>query len=126
MAEDDRLNEITERIIGCAIEVHRHLGPGLLEGIYEKALAAEMTTRGLRFHEQYPVSISYKGVELGEMRIDLLVENNVIVELKAVDKHNPVYEAQVLSSLKLTGKKLGLLINFNVPALRHGIKRIIN
>ena len=119
------LNNITQRIIGCAIEVHRNLGPGLLESIYEKALCYEFDENRIKYKNQVLVPIVYKGHQLGEYRLDLLVEDKIIVELKAVDKINPVFEAQILSYLKITSKKLGLLINFNVSVLKDGIKRII-
>jgi GxxExxY protein len=119
------LNLVTDQIIGCAIEVHRTLGPGLLESVYEKALCFELQHRGINFDSQLTVPIVYKGQSLGEHRLDLLVENQIVVELKAVDRFDPVFQAQVLSYLKLTGKRLGLLINFNVPALRDGIKRVM-
>jgi GxxExxY protein len=101
------------------------LGPGLLESIYEKAMCHELRFDGIHFTNQVVVPILYKGVNLGEHRLDLLVENEVIVEFKAVDRLDPGCKAQVLSYLKLTGKKLGLLINFNVPILKEGIKRVI-
>ena len=121
----EKLNILTEKIIGCAIEVHRNLGPGLLESIYEKALCYEFGAIGLRYKNQVVIPIIYKGVNLGEHRIDLLVEDEIIVELKAVDRNDPLFVAQLLSYLRLAHKKLGLLINFNVPVLRKGIKRII-
>ena len=121
----ETLNILTEKIIGCAIEVHRNLGPGLLESIYEKALCYEFGATGLQYKNQVVIPIVYKGTSLGEHRIDLLVEDEIIVELKAVDRNDPVFVAQVLSYLRLAHKKLGLLINFNVPVLRNGIKRII-
>ncbi|MHB8157526.1 MAG: GxxExxY protein [Desulfocucumaceae bacterium] len=121
----EQLNAITEQIIGCAIEVHKNLGPGLLESIYEKALCCELDLRGIKHESQVMVPILYKGKMLGEHRLDLLVENEIIVEIKAVDRYEPVFNAQLLSYLKLTGKHLGLLVNFNVPALKNGIKRII-
>ena len=121
----EELNLITDKIIKIAIEVHRTLGPGLLESIYEKAMCHELRTDGIHFANQVVVPILYKGVNLGEQRLDLLVENEVIVEFKAVDRMDPVFKAQVLSYLKLTGKKLGLLINFNVPILKEGIQRVI-
>lgn len=117
------LNQVTDQVIGCAIEVHRTLGPGMLESVYEKALCFELQQRGLNFASQVAVPILYKGQNLGDHRLDLLVENQIIVELKAVDRLDPVFHAQVLSYLKLTGKQLGLLINFNVPVLKDGIKR---
>lgn len=118
-------NELTEKIIGCAIEVHRNLGPGLLESIYEKALCHELNERGIKFECQKILPVVYKSVSLGEFRIDLVVENKIVVELKAVERNDPVFKAQLLSYLKLTGHKLGLLINFNVPLLKDGISRII-
>ncbi len=119
------LNAITDRIIKCAIEVHKNLGPGLLESIYEKAMNHELKNEGLSVVSQLSIPIIYKGVNLGDHRIDMMVENEVVVEYKAVDRLDPVFKAQVLSYLKLTGKKLGLLINFNVPVLKDGIQRII-
>ena len=124
-ASMDELNAITEKIIGCAIEVHRNLGPGLLESVYDKALCYEIGANGIEYQNQVIIPIVYKGITLGEHRIDLIVENKVIVELKAVDRIDPVFRAQVLSYLKMTNKQLGLLINFNVPYLRDGIQRII-
>ncbi len=119
------LNALTEKIIKCAIEVHKNLGPGLLESVYEKATCYEIGTEGMKYQSQVVIPIIYKGNALGEHRIDLLVEDKIIVEFKAVDRIDPVFKAQVLSYLKLTGKKLGLLINFNVPVLRDGIQRVI-
>jgi len=123
--EEKRLNIITERIIGCAIEVHRNLGPGLLETLYEDALCFEFDDSRIKYKRQIEIPAIYKGHELGCYRLDLLVENEIIVELKAVEIVNPLYKAQLLSYLRVTGKRLGLLINFNVPFLRDGIKRII-
>ena len=116
---------ITERILGCAIEVHRTLGPGLLEGTYEAALCVEMEAAGLRFARQLPVPVVYKGKPIGEHRLDLLVEDAVVVEVKAVTKIDPVFEAQVLTYLKVTGKRVGLLINFHSRLLAHGVKRFV-
>ncbi len=116
--------DLSERIIGCAIEVHRELGPGLLENVYESALAHELGARGLRFRRQHPVTVTYKGAELeAEYWIDLLVEDRVIVELKAVESILPIHEAQLMTYLRLADKRLGLLINFNVPLLKDGITR---
>jgi GxxExxY protein len=114
---------LTERIIGCAIEVHRTLGPGLLESAYVEALTVELAEAGLRFARQVPVPLTYKGRYLGEYRLDLLVEDAVVVEVKAVERFDPVHEAQLLTYLRLTGKRVGLLINFNQRLLREGIKR---
>lgn len=119
------LNQLTEKIIGCAIEVHRQLGPGLLENIYESALCVELESAGLKYARQFTVPIIYKGQGIGEGRIDLLVENEVIVEIKSVERFDPVFEAQVLTYLKLANKKVGLLINFNTRLLKDGINRFI-
>lgn len=122
-----RGTELTEKIIGAAIEVHRHLGPGLLESVYEAALAYELAQSGLKVERQKPVPVSYKGLQFEEgYRLDLLVADEVIVELKCVDSILPVHEAQALSYLKLTGFKVALLINFKVPVLKQGIQRISN
>ena len=121
----EKLNQITDKIIGCAIEVHRQLGPGLLESLYEKALCQEFRLNKFDFKNQLIIPILYKNEIIGEHRIDFLVENEVIIELKAVERMEPVFHAQLLSYLRLTRKKLGLLINFNVPVLHKGIKRII-
>ena len=115
------------KIIGCAMEVHNTLGPGLLEAAYEKALMHELQLNGLSAVSQVPVEMSYKGVNLGEgLRLDLLVENSIIIELKSVEELKPVHYKQLLTYLKLTNKRVGLLINFNVNDLRDGIKRVIN
>lgn len=120
------VKELTEKVIGAAIEVHRALGPGLLESAYEECLAHEMGLRGLRFDRQMPLPVTYKGVNLDcGYRLDFLVENAVVLELKAVESIVPIYEAQVLTYLKLGGWTVGLLINFNVPVLKQGIKRIV-
>ena len=123
--EINELNKISEKIIGCAIEVHKNLGPGLLESIYEKALCYEFELSEINYNNQVLIPVLYKGKNLGDYRLDLLVENKIIIELKAVDRMDPVFQAQILSYLKMTNMKLGLLINFNVPLLREGIKRII-
>lgn len=119
------LNKITEKIIGGAIEVHKILGPGLLESIYEKALCIELKDGGLKFEQQKTLPLTYKGHSIGEFRLDLVVENAVVVEIKSVERHDPVFEAQVLSYMKLGNYKLGLLINFNSRLLKEGIKRFI-
>lgn len=120
-ADDRRV--LTQAIIGAAIEVHRFLGPGLLESIYEDALCIELEERSIPFERQAKVSLDYKGREIGSGKVDLLVNGTVVVELKAVDAFSPVYTAQVLPYLRLTGCRVGLLINFNVPILHKGIKR---
>lgn len=118
------MNELTEQVIGAAIEVHRALGPGFLEATYGKALAIELRYRGISYTQEAPVSLSYRGESVGEGRLDFLVEDKLILELKAVDQLHPIHTAQAISYLKATGYKLALLINFNVPVLKDGIKRI--
>lgn len=126
-AENQNINRVTEKIIGCAISVHRGLGPGLLESAYEECLSFELTQNRLAFKRQVPLPVVYKGVKLEcGYRMDIVVENLVIVELKAVERVLPVHEAQLLSYLKLYDKKIGLLINFHVPVLKNGLKRIVN
>jgi GxxExxY protein len=117
--------EITEKIIGAAIEVHRTLGPGLLESVYEAALCREFELRKISFIQQSTFSVKYKGAELGQtLRIDILVENYVVLEIKAVEKTLPVHKAQLLSYLRLTGHSIGLVINFHVVRLIDGLSRI--
>ena len=118
------LNEITEQIIGASIEVHRMLGPGLLESAYEQCLSRELSLRKLEFDNQVELPVEYKGVTLDVgYRIDLLVMDQVVVEIKAVNKVLAVHEAQLMTYMKLSGKSLGLLLNFNVPVLKDGITR---
>lgn len=125
--EQEFLDRITEKIIGCAIEVHKGLGPGLLESAYEECLCYELNRIGLKFERQVPLPVVYKGVKLDcSYRMDIVVENSVIVEVKAVENLIPVHDAQLLSYLKLYDKKVGLLMNFHVPILKKGLKRIIN
>ncbi len=126
-AETQRINQITERIIGCAIEVHRTLGPGLLESAYEECTCYELSHGGLRLRRQVALPVVYKGVKLDcGYRMDLVVEELVIVEFKTVEVLLPVHEAQLLSYLKLSGMSVGLLINFHVPVLKDGIRRIVH
>ena len=121
-----KVNQITETIIGAAIEVHRVLGPGLLESSYEECLCRELTLRRLPFERQRPLSVEYKGVRLDcGYRLDVLVADTVVVEVKAVEKVLPIHEAQLLTYLKLGGWKVGLLVNFNVPVLKRGIRRCV-
>jgi GxxExxY protein len=118
-------NDLTREIIGAAILVHRALGPGLLESVYEECLAYELTLKTIEFERQKAVPITYREIRLDcGFRLDLLVKNEVIVELKAVEAILPIHKAQVLTYLKLTGLRLGLLINFNVPVLKDGIVRL--
>ena len=120
-------NYLSNYIIGAAIEVHKELGPGLLESVYEACMVEELESRGLRVKNQVPLPVSYKGKKLDkEFVLDLLVEDEIIVELKSVEELKTVHEIQLLTYLKLANKKLGLLINFNVPILTKGIKRKIN
>ena len=122
-----RRNEVTEKIIGGCIDIHRAIGPGLLESAYEECLCFELSAKGLTFERQKPVPVVYKSVRLDcGYRLDLVVEDCVVVELKAVEILLPVHDAQVLTYLKLTGLPIGLLINFNVPVLKQGVKRIVN
>jgi len=116
---------LTEKIIGCAIEVHRTLGPGLLESTYESALCVELRSAGLNFERQLIVPIVYKGQPVGDYRLDLLVEKLVIVEIKSVDRFDPIFEAQLLAYLKITGAKRGLLLNFISRLLKDSIKRLV-
>ena len=125
MEPGDELDRLAHAVIGAAIEVHRHLGPGFLEAVYEEALCVELSSRQIPFVRQAPVAVRYKGHAVGESRLDVLVANALVVELKAVEAIVPVHVAQVMSYLKATGHRLGLLINFNVPFLKSGIKRII-
>jgi GxxExxY protein len=120
-------NELTEIIIGAAIEVHRHLGPGLLESAYEECLCYELNQMGLRFERQVHMPILYKGIKLQcAHKMDLVVEDSIVVELKATEGTSPLHSAQLLTYLKSSGKSVGLLINFNVPVLKNGLKRVVN
>ena len=117
---------ITEQIIGAAIEVHKVLGPGLMESAYEECLCRELALRGIGVERQSPLPVEYKGARLDcGYRLDLLVEQSVVVEIKSLSSIEPIHEAQLLTYLKLGGWKLGLLINFNVPALKDGVRRRI-
>ena len=122
---DDALNALSSKVIGAALEVHRVLGPGFIESVYEEALTIELEMRGIPCMSQQPIAVTYKGRQVGQSRLDLLVADALVVELKAVDALLPIHTAQLLSYLKATGHKLGLLINFNVPLLRDGVRRVI-
>ena len=127
MEEKDRLDQITRRIIGAAIEVHQLLGPGLLESAYQTCLAFELRQRGVKVEEQRPLPFVYKDVHLDcGYRMDLLVENEIVVEIKALEQFAPIHEAQLLLYLRLSGNRVGLLINFHVRVLKNGLKRIVN
>jgi GxxExxY protein len=124
MIRNEEEDPLSRAVIGAAIEVHRTLGPGFLESVYEEALAIELQERGIPFVRQHPVAVSYKGRLVGEGRIDFLVDNRLILELKAIEALLPIHSAQLLSYLKTTRCPVGLLINFNVPVLIKGIKRL--
>ena len=127
MKFSDSLSDITDIIIGSAIRVHRELGPGLLESAYEPCLMYELVEEGLHIERQKSLPVIYKGVSLDcGYRLDLVVENKIILELKTVEKILPIHEAQILSYLKLSGYRLGFLINFHVDVLKNGIRRIVN
>lgn len=118
------LNTLTERVIGCALAVHKALGPGLLESVYENALCIELAAQDIPHERQKVLPVAYRGESVGEFRLDLLVEEFLVVELKAVERHESVFEAQLLSYMKLGGYPIGLLINFNSRLLKDGIKRM--
>ncbi|HUW50551.1 MAG TPA: GxxExxY protein [Sulfuricella sp.] len=126
-AETQRENFLTGLIIGCAIEVHKELGPGLLESAYEQCLCHELLLQGVGFERQVSLPVVYKGIKLDcGYLMDLVVEGEIVVELKTVEKILPIHEAQLLTYLKLYHRPVGLLVNFNVPVLKSGIKRIVN
>jgi len=127
MGQREELNKITEGIIGAAIEVHRNLGPGLLESAYQAALAYELNQRGYKVEQQKPLPMLYKEIKLDAgYRLDFLINDKVVLEIKSSDKIMPIHDAQILSYLRLSGCKVGLLINFNVKLLKNGIKRFVN
>jgi GxxExxY protein len=125
MATTSQNDPLTERIIGFAIEVHRHLGPGLLESAYEECLCHELSLDGLVFQRQVALPVVYKGARLDcGYRLDIVIEKSVIIELKAIERLMPIHEAQLITYLKLSGIPTGLLLNFNTPVLREGIRRL--
>ena len=125
--QKEELNHLSKEILDSAISVHREMGPGLLESVYEHCLLKELELRGIFAENQVPVPLVYKGYNLNkDYRIDILVEKEIIIELKAVEFVLPVHEAQIISHLKLTDKRLGFLINFNVPLLKDGFRRFVN
>ena len=127
MHTKEHLNNLGAIILDAAITVHRELGPGLLESAYELALARELVLRGVNVKTQIPVELMYKDISLGKAYVmDLLIEDEIIIEIKTVEVMNPVYTAQLITYLKLANKKLGYLINFNVPLLKDGFKRIVH
>ena len=123
--QDPELDQLTEAAIGALIEVHKVLGPGLTENLYEEALCHELTLRGLRFERQVLVNVIYKGKSIGQNRIDLIVEGRLIIELKSCEELNPVHRAQLTCYLRLEKLTVGLLVNFNVPILVDGLKRVV-
>jgi GxxExxY protein len=121
------VDALSEGIIGACMEIHRQVGPGLLESLYEECLCYELTLRGIAFARQVVIPVSYKGMTLEtNYRLDLVVENRILVELKAVDQLHPIHSSQLMTYLKLTGYPVGLLVNFNAALLRHGLRRIEN
>lgn len=125
--ENEKYNEVTGKILQAAIAVHKELGPGLLESVYEYCLCKELHSSGLSAVNQYMLPLYYKGENLNkDFRIDVLVENKILIEIKAVERILPVHEAQVISYLKMANLKVGLLINFNVPVIKQGFRRFVN
>ena len=123
----EQLNELSYKIIGAAIEVHKEIGPGLLESVYEACLIEELRMRGLKAEQQVELPIVYKGKKLNKTyRVDIFVENEIIVELKCVEELHPIHEVQLVTYIKLANKRLGLLMNFNVTQMTKGIKRKVN
>jgi GxxExxY protein len=121
------INQLSSRVIGAAIEVHKTIGPGLLESAYETCLCHELDLRKLNFEKQKPLGIRYKNVNLDAgYRLDIVVEGTIIIELKACEQLEPIHKAQLLTYLKLSGLNLGLLLNFNVPVMKNGIQRVVN
>ena len=127
MNENEKLNKITETIIGAAVNVQRALGPGLLESAYEACMVYELAQAGLKVEQQKPLPIVYRGVKLEcGYRMDLMIDNEIIVEIKSIEKLLPIHQAQLLSYLKLSNCRVGLLINFNIKVLKNGIQRVVN
>ena len=121
------INQLSSKIIGAAIQVHKALGPGLLESAYEECISHELSSQGLSIERQKPLAINYKGIKLDcGYRLDIVVENTIILELKSCEKIEPIHKAQLLTYLKLSGLNLGLILNYNVPVMRDGIVRLVN
>lgn len=121
-----KVDELSNRVIGAAIEVHKALGPGLLESVYQKCLAFELSRQNIKYTLEHPIPVRYKEIEIDcAFRADLIVESSILIEIKSTEKLLPIHEAQLLTYLRLTGIRLGLLINFNTKLLKDGIKRII-
>ena len=121
----EELNRLSERIIGCAIEVHRELGPGLLESAYESALCIELGLLGVPVKRQVAIPLYYKGQLLSEFRLDLMVDDRIVLEVKSVERFDPIHIAKLMTYLRITELKLGLLLNFNSALMHHGIKRVM-
>ena len=125
--EKEKYNYLSKQILDSSITVHKEMGPGLLESVYEYCLIAELRSRGIKAEGQVYLPLFYKGIDLKkDFRMDILVENEIIIEVKSAEKTHPIYEAQIISYLKLADKQLGFLINFNVPLLKDGFKRFVN
>ena len=125
--DSERINFLTEKVIGCAIEVHKAIGPGLLESAYEECLCYELAQNGLKFERQVPLPVVFKGVKLDcGYKLDIIVENTVIIEIKAVDRIIAIHEAQLLSYLRMLDLRVGLILNFHSSVLKQGIRRIVN
>ena len=122
---DDATEDLAYRVIGATIEVHKELGPGLLEILYENALCLELSRRGIRYERQKEYEVNYKGMSIGTHILDMVIEDKIVLELKAVEKFSPVHQAQLLSYLKIADKHLGFLINFNTRFLKEGIKHFV-
>ena len=120
-----QLDETARAVLSAALEVHRVLGPGFLESVYEGAMAVEFELRGISFERQKPIGVSYKGYAIGEGKLDFFVQNSLIVELKAAEKLLPIHQAQLMSYLKATGCRLGLLVNFHERLLKDGVRRVV-
>lgn len=122
----DEINKLSNKVIGLAIEVHRNLGPGLLESVYQQCLSYELSENNVEFKSEYPIPVKYKKINIDcSFRADLIISDNIILELKATDKILPIHEAQLMTYMKITGIKVGLIINFNVKLLKNGIMRKI-
>lgn len=125
--ESRQINKVSGQVIGAAIEVHKNIGPGLLESAYEKCLCRELEIQNIQYKSQVPVPIVYKGENLDcGYRLDLLVEDFLVIELKACERIEPIHKAQLLTYLRLMNKQLGLILNFNVPIMRDGLQRVVN
>lgn len=119
------LENLVRDVIGCCLAVHRELGPGLLEAVYPRAIGVELETRGISFAAEKAVPIRYRGTLLCHHRLDLFIDEKIVLEIKSIDQINPIHIAQVISYLRVTGARVGLLVNFNVPVLKQGIRRVV-